>query len=60
MARKISPGNFLKDDQGVVSVEYVVFVAAIAICLIAGIVALMNGMSSYFNSWAAFFSGTGT
>jgi Flp pilus assembly pilin Flp len=58
MDKNMSRLNFLKDDQGVVSLEYLLFVAAIAIFLTVGVIALMNGMSSYFNSWAGFFSGT--
>jgi hypothetical protein len=43
----------------VVSLEYVLFVAAIAICLTVGVLALMKGMSGYFNSWAGFFNAGG-
>jgi Flp pilus assembly pilin Flp len=56
MANKMSLLDLLKDDQGVVSLEYLLFVAAIAILLTAGVAALMNAMGGYFNSWAAFFN----
>ena len=60
MAKKWSLSEFVKDDQGVIPVEYVVFAAAIAIILSVGVAALMGGMSSYFNSWATFFRTTGS
>jgi Flp pilus assembly pilin Flp len=59
MANKMSLLDFLKEDQGEISVEYVVFVGAIAILLTAGVAALMNAMGGYFNSWAAFFNASG-
>jgi Flp pilus assembly pilin Flp len=58
MARKWSLSEFVKDDQGVIPVEYMIFVATIAIILSVGVAALMGGMSSYFNSWADFFRST--
>jgi Flp pilus assembly pilin Flp len=56
MFKKMSCLDFLKDDQGVVSLEYLLFVAAIAIILTVGVAALMGGMSSYFSNWADFFN----
>jgi Flp pilus assembly pilin Flp len=50
--------KFLQEDQASVAVEYVVMVAAAAIILTVGVIALMGGMSSYFTSWAVFFSGS--
>jgi Flp pilus assembly pilin Flp len=49
--------KFLKDDQGVVSVEYVIFVAAIGIILAVGVTALFNGMKTLFTAWAGYFGG---
>lgn len=49
--------RFLQEDQGVVSMEYVIFVATAAILLIVGVAALMGAMSDYFNKWATFFNG---
>jgi Flp pilus assembly pilin Flp len=49
--------EFLKDDQGVVSVEYVIFVAAIGMLLIVGVSALFNAMSNLFGAWAGYFGG---
>jgi Flp pilus assembly pilin Flp len=56
MAKKMFLLNFLKDDQGVVSVEYILMVAAAGTLLIVGVAALMNAMSGYFNGWATFFN----
>lgn len=56
MADKVSLLNLLEDDRGVVSLEYLLFAAGAAILLTVGVVALMNGMSGYFNSWATFFN----
>lgn len=57
MFNKMTFLEFLKDDQGVVSVEYVLMVAAIGTILVVGVVALFNSMSDCFNTWANFFSG---
>jgi Flp pilus assembly pilin Flp len=48
--------RFLQEKEGSIAVEYMLFVAAAAILLTVGLIALMGGMSSYFNSWAAFFN----
>jgi Flp pilus assembly pilin Flp len=48
--------DFMKDDQGSVAMEYVILVAAAAILLVVGVMALMNAMSGYFNNWATFFN----
>jgi Flp pilus assembly pilin Flp len=50
--------NFFTDEKGVVSTEYVVFVAAIATLLVIGVSGLFNAMGGYFNRWATFFAGS--
>jgi Flp pilus assembly pilin Flp len=59
MDSKVSLLNLLEDDRGVVSLEYLLFVAAIAIFLTVGVSALMGAMSGYFNSWVTFFNSGG-
>jgi Flp pilus assembly pilin Flp len=49
--------DFFRREDGVISTEYVVFVACIGVLLVVGVSALYNAMSAYFNSWATFFSG---
>jgi len=49
--------NFIKDEDGVVSMEYVVFVAFIGVVLGVGVMALFGAMSEYFGNWAEFFAG---
>lgn len=51
--------NFFKKEDGVVSIEYVVFAAAVCILLVVGVGVLFNAMSDYFSNWAAFFAGGG-
>jgi Flp pilus assembly pilin Flp len=57
MEKQVNIQRFLQKDQGTVTVEYVIFVAVIAIILTVGVVALMHAMSNYFNDWAQFFGG---
>lgn len=48
--------EFFEQEEGVISAEFVVFVACIAVLLVVGVAALFNAMSGYFNAWAAFFA----
>lgn len=50
--------DFIKEEDGVITTEYVVFVACIAILLIAGVSGLYNALGGYFNRWAGFFAGS--
>ncbi len=47
--------NLIRDEQGVVPAEYVVFVAALGILLAGGVFVLFNGLSALFGAWAAYF-----
>jgi Flp pilus assembly pilin Flp len=49
--------HFLHDDQAVISTEYVVFVAFIAVVLAAGVGVLYVAMRDFFGDWAHFFGG---
>jgi len=49
--------KFPAEEQGTVTVEYVIFVAAIGIIMAVGVYALFNGMSALFNNWASYFQG---
>jgi Flp pilus assembly pilin Flp len=49
--------DFFRKEDGVISAEYVIFVAAIAILLAVGVSVLFNAMSNYFATWAGFFAG---
>lgn len=51
--------DFFKDEDGVVSLEYLIFVASAGILLVVGVGLLFNAMSDYFGSWAAFFAAGG-
>lgn len=48
-----------QEDCGTLSTEYVLFVAAAAILLTAGVAVLFRAMSNYFADWAQFFGGGG-
>ena len=48
--------KFLAEDQGVVTVEYVIFVAVIGVTLAAGVWVLFNGMSALFSAWTGYFA----
>ena len=49
--------RFLREDQGVIAVEYIVFVAAIGTVLIIGVTLLFNALGAFFGSWATYFGG---
>lgn len=52
-------GKWLREeDCGTLSTEYVLFVAAAAILLTAGVAVLFRAMSDYFAAWAQFFGGS--
>jgi hypothetical protein len=51
--------EFFKQEDAMLSAEYVLFVAAVLILLAVGVGVLFNSMSNYFASWEAFFSGGG-
>ena len=46
---------FLRDEGGVVSAEYVIFLAALGIICIVGILALFGGLGSLFSAYATYF-----
>jgi Flp pilus assembly pilin Flp len=50
---------FMEEEDGTLSTEMVVLIAAIGIILTVGVSALFTGMSGYFQSWADFFSSGG-
>lgn len=47
--------QFWRDEKGVVTVEYVVFVAAIGILLVLGVWVLINGMGDLFGAYSNYF-----
>ena len=48
--------NFFKGDQGgPVTLEYVIFVAAIGIIMAVGVTVLFNAMTALFTAWAQYF-----
>lgn len=47
--------DFLRADQGVIELEYVLFAAAIGIILIVGVGVLFNAMGNFFTTWATYF-----
>jgi Flp pilus assembly pilin Flp len=49
--------KFLMDDQGVITTEYVIFVAAAGVIMAVGVTALFNGMKAVFGAWASYFGG---
>ena len=49
--------EFLQDDRGIVSTEYVVFVAGIGTLLVIGVALLFRALGQFFTSWAAYFGG---
>jgi Flp pilus assembly pilin Flp len=49
--------RFLQEDQGVVTVEYVILVAAAGLVLAVGVGVMFNGMSSLFSAWSGYFGG---
>jgi Flp pilus assembly pilin Flp len=53
----MSAKRFLQSDEGIVSTEYIIFVAAIGTLLVVGVAFLFNAMGSFFQSWAAYFGG---
>lgn len=46
---------FLRDQGGAVAAEYVILLAALGICCVAGIVILMGGLNSLFSAYATYF-----
>jgi Flp pilus assembly pilin Flp len=46
-----------QDSEGVVSVEYVVFVAAIGTAMVIGVTLLFDAMSTFLGNWATYFGG---
>jgi Flp pilus assembly pilin Flp len=57
--RMMAIKKFLQEEGGAVAVEYVILVAAAAILLTAGVVALFNSMGNLFDAWASYFGPTG-
>lgn len=53
---KMTLKRFLAEERGVVTAEYVVFVAAIGILLTAAAVVMFNGMANLFSAWAGYFN----
>lgn len=52
--------RFLKEENGgPVTMEYVIFVAAICILMAAGVEVLFKGMSNLFGAWANYFGAGG-
>ncbi len=49
--------EFLREHQGVASMEYVLFVAAMGIILIVGVGVLFRALGNFFTSWAGYFGG---
>jgi Flp pilus assembly pilin Flp len=49
---------FTEEEDGTLSTEMVVLIAAIGLVLTVGVYALFGAMSGYFNSWAKFFNGS--
>jgi Flp pilus assembly pilin Flp len=54
----MTPKKFLKEEKGVVAMEYVIFVAAIGIILAAGVAVLYNSMGTLFAAWGSYFAGS--
>jgi Flp pilus assembly pilin Flp len=52
----MTPKRFLKEEEGVVTAEYVVFVAAIGILMAVGVGVLFNAMHNLFSAWAGYFT----
>ncbi len=48
--------KFLQEDRGNVTVEYVIFVAAVGMVLIIGVTLLFNALQAFFASWAGYFA----
>lgn len=53
----MSARKFFQEDKGVITVEYVVFVAAIGTLMILGVTVLFNALGNFFTSWATYFGG---
>ena len=53
----MSARRFLREDKGVIAVEYIIFVAAIGTVLIVGVTFLYNALGTFFTSWATYFGG---
>ncbi len=53
--KKITAKDFLREDQGAITAEYVVFVAAIGIIMAVGVTVLFNAMKALFGAWAGYF-----
>ena len=47
---------FMGEEDGTVSTEMVVIIAAIGLLLGVGVSVLFTALSDYFNAWATFFS----
>jgi Flp pilus assembly pilin Flp len=57
--RMMAIKKFLQEEGGAVAVEYVILVAAAAVILTVGVVALFNAMGNLFGAWASYFGPTG-
>lgn len=49
--------KFLREDDGVIAVEYVILVAAAGLVLAIGVYVMVRGMSDLFAAWAGYFAG---
>lgn len=56
MINKTTFKKLLKDDQGVIATEYVLFVAFIGTVLIVGVALLFGALSGLFAAWAGYFT----
>jgi Flp pilus assembly pilin Flp len=57
MVADMKVGRFIREDEGVIAVEYIVFLAGIGTVLIIGVALLFNALSTFFGSWATYFGG---
>jgi Flp pilus assembly pilin Flp len=51
---------FTEEEDGMLSTEMVVLIAAIGVLLTVGVGILFKAMSDFFGNWADFFNGTGS
>ena len=49
--------KLIQDDNGVITVEYVVFVAAIGTLMVVGVGILLTALGTFFGNWATYFGG---
>lgn len=55
--------NFLLDEDGTVTLEYLLLAGCVVILMAIGVSLLYSAMRDYFTAWAGFFNsagGTGT